>query len=120
MEEKKIAIIVTDQVKIKENKYNRLDAIGDDYAIPEEKGLASKAVNKTVMIGVNAVKNNVNQACEAMMLALSEIDTSKSKFEIDEIVFNLVFDQTGSVKLLSVLEGEINSQTGITIKLKPK
>lgn len=99
-----------------------LNAVGDEFSVgtKHKTFTRERVTNKVVQVSVNLLQENIRHACQTMMNSLSSIDTENSKFEIDEVTFNMVFDKKGAVKILSVVEGEISSQTGISITLKPK
>ena len=111
-----IEILISDRESIPK----ALNAVSDEFAVGPKQSITEKVVNKVVRVDVDVIKDNINNTCQALMTSLSEINTENSKFEIGEVTFNLVFDKKGAVKLWSVAEGEVSSQAGISITLKPK
>lgn len=75
---------------------------------------------RVLKIPAEVMQKNIAEAVSGFVNALDEVNAKSAGFEIDEVEFGLCIGTDGSISIASALNGGVNTQTTVKIKMKKK
>lgn len=76
--------------------------------------------SQVLKVPADIMKNNIAEEVSQFVDVLDEVNVKSGGFEIDEVEFGICVGADGAISIASVLNGGVNAQTTIKIKLKRK
>jgi hypothetical protein len=90
----------------------------NDLAVKGMRPVLQAAGEKVLVASSEGLTKGLNATLNSIVEAISGIELTENKYDIDEVTFTIGFDAAGEVGLVSFAKGSLTGRTGLQFKLK--
>jgi hypothetical protein len=81
---------------------------------------AGKALRAAVEVSLGVFESQLAAILPRVFSAFENATAESTNWEVDTISFSLIFDATGEISVLSVVNASLSGQTGFTVTIRRK
>lgn len=75
---------------------------------------------RVVELGSDVLRSSIDSALQGILEILSSVNAESATHTVSEVSFNLAFDASGEVSVVSVVKGNLKGSTGLQFTIKKK